>query len=138
MYPQHVAPVVGGERLERDAVEDARIAHDGIESSEGVDRGVDDGLAALGTVHRIVRSDRPSARFPDLVDHLIGNPRVRAVPAHGAPEVVHHHRSAAPGQVEGVQPAQPTAGAGDDRDLAFVVDHLALLAIRCWPVAIVG
>ncbi len=59
--------------VERDAVEDARIADDGVESSEGVDRGVDDGLAALGAVDRIVRGDRPSARLLDLVDHLIGD-----------------------------------------------------------------
>ncbi len=118
----------GESSLERDAVEDAGIADDGVQPPEGVDRRVDDGLAALGAVDRIMRRDRPSARFPDLVDHLIGNARVRAVAAHGAPEVVHHHRRAPPRQVEGVQPAQPTAGAGHDRDLAFEVDHGALLA----------
>ena len=114
--------------VERDAVEDAGIADDGVQSSEGVDRGVDDGLAALGTVHRIMRSDRPSARFLDLVDHLIGNARIRAVATHGAPEVVNHHRRAPPRQVEGIQPAQPTAGPSHDRDLALEVDHGALLA----------
>ncbi len=62
VHPQHLAPVVGGELVERDAVEDAGIADDGVESPEGVDRGVDDRLAALGAVDRVVRRDRPSAR----------------------------------------------------------------------------
>ena len=43
---------------------------------------------------------------------------------HGAAEVVDHHRRAATRQVEGVEPAEPAAGSGDDRDLAGVVDHV--------------
>ena len=49
--------------VERDAVEDARIADDGVQSSECVDSRVDDGLPALGAVDRIVGGDRPSARL---------------------------------------------------------------------------
>ena len=70
---------------------------------------------------------RPPA-LRDLVDHLVGHARVGTVAAHGAPEVVDHHRSAPPRQVEGVEPAEPASGARHDRDLAFEVDHVALLA----------
>ena len=63
MHPQHVSPVVGGELVERNAVEDARIADDDVEAPEGVDRRVDDGLPALGAVDRVVRGDR-ACRLP--------------------------------------------------------------------------
>ena len=61
MHSQHAPPVVGGELVERDAIEDARITDDCIEPPEGIDRRIDDGLTALWAVDRIMGSDRLTA-----------------------------------------------------------------------------
>ena len=132
---QHLAPVVGGELVERNAVEDAGIADHGIESPEGVDSGIDDRLAALRAVDRVVRCDRASACAGDLLDHLVGHARVGTLPAHRATQVVDHHRSASPRQIERVEPAEPASGARHDRHLSFEFDQFALLINRvptCW------
>ncbi len=54
MDAQHAPPVVGGEMVEWDGIENARVADHGVESSECVEGGIDDGLSALGSVDRIV------------------------------------------------------------------------------------
>ena len=117
----------GGELVERDAVEDARIADDGVQSSEGIDGCVDDGLPALGAVDRVVGGDGTSAGLLDLLDHLVGDAGVGALPVHGAAEIIDDNRCAAPGQLEGIEPAEPATCACNDCDLAHVVDHVALL-----------
>jgi hypothetical protein len=48
-------------------------------------------------------------------------------PACIAAEVVDDYGGAPTGQLEGVKAAEAAARAGDDRDLAFEVDHVVLL-----------
>jgi hypothetical protein len=69
----------------------------------------------LGGGHVVVVGHGLAARGPDLRHHLVGG-RGRAGPAAvpGAAQVVDHHLGAAPGQLQGVGPAQAAAGAGDD------------------------
>ena len=129
VHAQHLPPVVERELVERDAVEDARIADDDVQTAESVHRGVDDGLAALGGVHRVVGGDRSAACLADLGDDLVGDARVGALATHRAAEVVDHHGRAAPREVEGVQPAESATRSRHDRDLPGEVDHDAVPAI---------
>ena len=84
---------------------------------------VDDRLPALGAVDRLVGGDRHSARVRDLGDDLVGDARSAPSPVHGAAEIVDDHGGAPPGQLEGVEPAESAARAGDDGDLAIEIDH---------------
>ena len=83
-----------------------------------VDRVVDDRLAAFGRVDGVVVGHRAAARRLDLGDDRVGHGRIFAVTRHRAADVVDHHGGSAARQVERVQAAEPTPGAGHDHDLA--------------------
>src|SRR6476469_3307193 len=114
MDAQHPSPVVDGQFVERNAVEDAGIAHDGVDTAELLDRGIDDCLPAFGAVHRVVRRHGGSARSTDLADDLVGDARVGALAMHGPAEVVDYDGRTPTRQLEGVQPAESAARSGDD------------------------
>ena len=124
VHPQHAAPIVGRQLVERDAVEDSRIADHRVQPSEPIDGGADDRLAALGTVDRIVRRHCRAAGSGDLRDDLVRDGRVGAVTVHGPAEVIDHHRCAATRQLDRVEAAEAPPRAGDHRNLAFEVDHV--------------
>ncbi|GKU36050.1 hypothetical protein NJB14197_04600 [Mycobacterium montefiorense] len=64
-----------------------------------------------------------SARFRDLVDHVVGDLRVGAVAAHRTAEIVDNHRGTAARQVQRVEAAESAAGAGNHSYLAGEVNH---------------
>jgi hypothetical protein len=117
---EHAAPVVSGEVLERLGLEDAGIAHDRVEAAELVDGRLHDRLAVEDG---LVRGHSHAARGANLGDDLVGDALVVAVAVHGGAEVVDHHRSTAPGQLQRVQPPQPAARTGDDHGLVVEGDH---------------
>ena len=73
VHVQHASPVVRRELVERQRLEDAGVAHDGIEATEPVDGGVDDRLATLGAGDRVVRGNGDATGLLDLVDDLVGD-----------------------------------------------------------------
>jgi hypothetical protein len=73
VHSQHAPPVVGRQLFERDAVEDPRIAHHGVEPSEAFDSGGDDRLTAFGAVDGVMRRNGRSARRDDFVDDGVGD-----------------------------------------------------------------
>ena len=86
--------------------EDARVAHDRIEATEAVDRGVERSpLRPRGCPpsRATPRPRRPPARSRRRPGR---RRRVRAVAVHRAAEVVDHHGRAAPRQIERVEAAR--------------------------------
>src|SRR5262249_1096629 len=122
-HAEHASPFGLGQLVEGHAVEDARIAHDRVEATEGVDRGTNDRFAALGARHGFVRRNRQPARALDLGDDLVGDAGVRALAVHGASELVHHHRPTAPRNLHRKEAAETPASSSDDNDLARKVYH---------------
>src|SRR5262245_4863389 len=123
VHAEHASPFGMRQFVEGHAVEDARVAHDRVEPTKGVDRGTNDRLAALWARHGLVRCHRHTARALDLFDDLVGDREVRALAVHRASEVVHHHRPAAPRDLQGIETAETSASASDDYDLVLEVDH---------------
>ena len=121
VHAEHASPVGLRQLVEGHAVEDARVAHDCIETTEPVDRGTNDRLPALGARHGLVRRHRHTASPLDLFDDLVGDAGVRALAVHRASEVVHHHRPTAPRDLDRIEAAKTSAGSSDDHDLAFEV-----------------
>jgi hypothetical protein len=77
----------------------------------------------FGGGHRVVVGHGLAAQGADLRDHPVGRrgePSPEPVP--GAAEVVDHHLGAAPGQFQGIGPAQARARAGDDGHPAVEAD----------------
>jgi hypothetical protein len=132
VHVEHPPPFLARQVLERAGVEDAGVAHDGVEATELVDRGPDDRLAALGAVHRVVGRDGDAARVADLADHLVGDARVGAVAAHGRAEVVHHDRGAPAGEVEGVEAPEPSPRAGHEHHLVREVHPGTVATAGSW------
>ena len=61
--------------LERLVAQDAGVVDDDVDPAEGVERGLDDGLAALGRGDAVVVGDGLAAGGLDLVDDLLGGGR---------------------------------------------------------------
>src|SRR5262249_45084316 len=134
VHAQHAPPVDQRQFVEGHAVEDARIAHDRVEATEGVDRGTNDRFAALGARHGFVRRNRQPARALDLGDGLVGDAGVGALAVHGASELVDHHRPTAPRNLHRKEAAETSASSSDDHDLAGKVYHAVLRApSTCYP-----
>jgi hypothetical protein len=108
--------------VERLVAQDAGVVDDDVDRAERLDRGGDDGLAALGGGDAVAVGDGLAAEGLDLADHVVGRTLAAAVARHRATEVVHDDARAAAGELERVRPAQAAAGAGDDRDLAVESD----------------
>src|SRR5262245_23576228 len=123
VHAEHPSPFDMRQLVEGHAVEDARVAHDRVEPTKGVDRGTNDRLAALRARHGLVRRHRHAASALDLFDDLVSDGEVRALAVHRASEVVHHHRAAAPGDLHGIEAAESSASASDDHSLAREVYH---------------
>src|SRR5262249_1422136 len=120
----HAPPVRRLELVEIHRVEDPRVAHDCVETTEPFERDADDRLAALAARDRLVRRDRRAASPPDLVDDPIGDAVVPALAALRPAGVVHYHRAAASCDLDRVETTESPARSGDDRDLAREIDHL--------------
>ena len=75
----------------------------------------DDVLTAFSRGHIIVIGHRFTAQGLNFVNDLIGRP-LRAVPGTvpSTAQIVHHNFGAAPGELQGIGPAQSGAGAGDN------------------------
>ena len=114
-----------GQVLERDRLEDAGVAHHGVDAAELVEGASDDRLAALGRVDGVVRRDRRAAGASDLVDHVVGDAAVRAVARHRAAEVVDDDRRASSREVEGVEPPEAAPRPGHHDGLVVEPDHAA-------------
>ncbi len=84
---------------------------------EGVDRGLDDGLASLGGRHAVVVGDRLSSEVPDLLGNRLGRSDVGSFAGDGATDVVDDDARPAGRQQQGMLFTQAPAGAGDDRHL---------------------
>src|SRR5262249_33265139 len=123
VHAEHASPVGLRQLVEGHAVEDARVAHDCIETTEPVDRGTNDRLPTLGARHGIVRRHRHTARALDLFDDLVSDARVRALAVHRTSEVVPPHRPTALRDLLRIEAAETSAGSSDDHDLAREVDH---------------
>ena len=104
--------------VERLVAQDAGVVDDDVDLAEGVDGGLDDGLAALGRGDRVGVGDGLAAGGLDLVDDELGGPGVAAGPVDGAAEVVDDDQRAAWRRAERVLPAEAAARARDDRHLA--------------------
>ena len=122
VHVQNRVEVVVGQLGERLVTQDAGVVDDDVDLAEGVDRGLDDVLAALGRRDRVVVGHRLAAGRLDFVDDLLRGGVVAALPVDGPAEVVDDHASAAPGEVEGVRAAQAATSTGDDRDPAVEGD----------------
>ena len=109
---------VGVHVVERLVAQDAGVVDDDVDRAEGVDRGLDDRLAALGRGDRVGVGDGLAAGVLDLVDDELGGALVAARAVDGATEVVDHDQRAARGEHQRVLPSETTTGAGDDRYLA--------------------
>ena len=108
---------VGREVVERFVAQDARVVDDDREAAELVQRVLDYALPSLGSGDVVVVGDRGAAGGVDLLDH--GRGRVGI-----AGQVVDDDASAAPRKLEGVAAAEPTARAGDDRNVTVEGQHV--------------
>ena len=113
---------LGRHVVERLVPQDAGVVDHDVDGAERVDRGLHDGLAALGRGHAVGVGHRLAAEVVDLLGGLVGRALLAAVAADRAAEVVDDDPGAAPGELEGVLAAEAAARAGDDRDLAVVAD----------------
>src|SRR5262245_2374375 len=128
VHAEHASPFGLRQFVEGHAAEAAGIAHDRVKATEGVDRGTNDRLAALGARHGFVRCNRQPARALDLGDHLVGDAGVRALAVHGASELVHHHQPTAPRNLHRKEEAETSSSSSDDHDLARKFYHAVLRA----------
>jgi hypothetical protein len=128
VHTQHASPVVDRQFVERDAVEDSGIADHRVDPAELIECGLHNCPTALGTVHRIMRSHRCATGRDDLRDDVVGDGGVGTLTAHGAAEIVDHHRCAAAGEFSRIEATESAARTGHHRDLAGEVDHVLLLA----------
>ena len=128
---QHRSPPVRGDLVEWRRLIDSGIAHDRVDSTEPVERGLHNGSATFGSVHRVVRGDSGAAGLADLVDDFVGHPRVRAAAGHRATDVVDHHLCTAASHFQSVETAQAPPCPGHDDCLTIKTDHtrLPLLAV---------
>ena len=65
--------------------QDAGVVDQHVEIAEGLDRGVDEPLAALPVADVVGVGHRLAARRPDLVDHLLGRRAIVARPSTAPP-----------------------------------------------------
>lgn len=135
VHAEHASPVLGRQILERNAVEDPRVADDRINAAEMVDCRAHYRLAAFAAVDRIVRGHRDATGALNLVDNLIGDARIGTFAVHGATEIVDHQRRTTTRQLHRVESPETATGSGDDGDLVVKVNHFALLlsGSRCLP-----
>jgi hypothetical protein len=115
-------PVGLAHLLERDVAEDAGVVDEDVDLAEGVDGGLDDGVAVLD---RVVVGDRGAAGGLDLVDDLVGGRARLALAGEAAAEIVDDDLGAARREEQRVGAPQSATGAGDDRDLAIEPQFLA-------------
>ena len=103
-------------------VVEIRIAHsacvvdENVDAAPGVDRGVDDRLAAFWRRNAVGVGDGFSAVVPDLLHGVVGGIAARAVAGDRAAEVVDDDARPASGEKQRVLPAEAPACAGDDGD----------------------
>src|SRR5579875_2107014 len=119
-----------GQLLERNAGEDAGVAHHCVEPAEPVDGSAYDCRAAFRAVDGVMRCHRGATGALDLVDDLVGDPGIRTVTVHAAAQIVYHYCGTAPREFDCVEAAKASPPAGDDNNLAGEVDHWLLLADR--------
>jgi hypothetical protein len=122
---KHPAPLLDRHLVERHRPIDTGIAHHRIDATERIERCLHDRFAAFRRVYGVVARCRGSALVRDLLHHLFGHCLVGAVSENGATDVVHDDLSAPARRLQGVEPAQTAACAGDDDDLVVEIDHCA-------------
>src|SRR5262249_48837576 len=123
MHAKHAPPVRRGQLLERDTVENACVAYHRIESAELIESRLDDRLAALWALHRLVGCHRPPPVRLAPLDARLRHGCAPAVAVHGPAKVVDHHRGTTTGEFDRIQAPQSAACAGDDDDLVGEVNH---------------
>ncbi len=124
MDGDHRPPFVVFHLGERLVAEDARIVHEDVEATEVLERGLHDPLGAFGVGYGVgVRHGRP-ARLADLRDHGLRHRGAAAAAVPRDADVVDHELRPFGRQGQGMSPAQPSAGSGDDRDFSFEELHL--------------
>ena len=106
--------------MEGAVAQDAGVGDDDVDLAEGVDRGLDDRLAALGGVDAVRVGDGFAAGRLDLLDDLVGHLAAGlAFAVAAAAEVVDDDLGAARGEEQAWERPEAAAGAGDDGDAAI-------------------
>ncbi len=108
---------VGGQVVKGLVAEDAGVVDDDVDAVEGVERGLYHRFATSGGRNAVAVGDRLAAEVADFPGDRLCRSGVGALAVDRTAEIVDHHARAARGQQQGVLPAQPSAGAGHDRDL---------------------
>ena len=94
---------LGGHVVERLVAQDAGVVDDDVDRAERVERGLHDGLAALGGGHAVGVGDGLAAEAVDLLDDLLRpGPRRRPSPSTEPPRSLTTTAGAAAGELEGV------------------------------------
>ena len=78
VHVEHRVHQVGLHVVERLVAQDARVVDDDVDRAVGVERGLHDGLAALGGGDGVGVGDGLAAGGLDLVDHVLGGALVAA------------------------------------------------------------
>ena len=103
---------------ERLVAQDPGVVDHDVDTTEGVDGGLDDRRAALWRGDGVAIGDRLATRRRDFVDDELGRADICACAVDRPAEVVDHHEGASRREEEGVLLAEAAAGTGDDRNLA--------------------
>ncbi len=126
-------PLLLGHVEDRAVAKDARVVDEDVEVAIGLERLLDEILAALPTRDVVVVGARLTAGRLDLIDRLLRGPVVgtRAIPF--AAEVIDDDLGAFRGQEHRVRTTDPASGTGDDRDLSVKVSHRSSFRHGCSP-----
>ena len=107
---------------------DARVVHEHVEASVGVDGLLDHRLGRGEVAHVVAVGDGLAARRLDLLDDFVGRAQIGSDAVSGATEIVHDDLRAMGGQHQGVLATDAAAGAGHDANAVFAeVGHGTLL-----------
>ena len=104
---------------EHSIAQDSRVVDQNVEPSVGVDRLLNHGSGRIEVGHIRSVGHGLSAVLANLLDHLVGWPRVLALAIPGAPEIVHDDLGAMFCQHQRVLAPDPSPSSSHDRDAIF-------------------
>ena len=121
MDVHHRLPLLRIDAEDHPVAEDARVVHQDVEVTEGVDGLLHETFGRGGVGDVVEVGDRASPGRLDLGDDVLGRPPVAAFTGPRAPQVVHDDPCARRRERERLLAADAAPGTGDDRDLALEI-----------------
>ena len=129
VHGDHRVPLLLGHVEAETIAEDAGVVDHDVETAVVVERLVDQRLATGPRRDVVDVGHRIAAGGDDLVDHLLGRPRVGPRSIGRATHVVDHHAGAFARQKLRLFPADAAPGTGHQRHLAVEAAHEFLLRV---------